>query len=222
MIITDKDFDLLYEYTPYSGFKLPVARPTSIKDHITNLRAEKTFLKKQMGQKGSDKTQISKQLKLLNRRLEIVKKTAKEELAKKAKRAHLTSHEGGVKGPVKPKPKPKPKFSPKKTVKDIGGSIKKGLKGRGRPIFATAVVALMIISLTHDWYEKRMDVAKRKCMNAPNKDECLQMYRKLAYVSRVKDLQTKKKYCNRANNPKKCIETVDQKISKIQARIKRG
>ena len=59
-------------------------------------------------------------------------------------------------------------------------------------------------------------------MNASNKYECMAMHRQLAYVARIKDLQAKKSYCDKSDNSPKCKFKVDQKISQIRARIKRG
>jgi len=223
MINTDRGFDLLLEYKPTKGFKPPISQPAKIQDHLKNLHAEKQFLRKKLSVKGANKVVIAKQLRSIEFRIRDISKDIASQTIKAKKRSHLKSIPGGNKEPLKPKgPKPikKPsRFSPdsiRKVVKKATG------KGRGRYAVTGIAVAIFIIALTQDLYAQRMSAAAKKCRNSSNKDQCMSMYRRLSYIARVKDLQRKKNECGKSDDRAACVGKVDQKISKIQARITRG
>lgn len=243
MIITESHFDkLLQEYKVTPGFKLPVKSPGSMEDHLKNLKAEEKFIRSQM-KKGV--TGLESQLKSVQKRARGIVVDISSFKDKAAKRQHLKSVPGGQTGPPPP-----PKKPTAKEVRNLRKKLKKGenltprelnilkkaaspqnvekltkkaiYKVRAPHVIAGVVVALAIISATYDWYESRMNKAKQQCKKSSNKDECMKMYRQLAYVARIKDLESKKRLCGKSDDLAKCQGKVNQKISKIRARIQRG
>jgi len=241
-MITDRDFDELLEYKQTPGFKPPIKDPSTLKDHLSNLKSETKYLQQQAKKGLIDKAAVRKQIVNIQKRSKDITAEIAKQKAKSAQRSHLRSVPGGQKGPRKATAAEKRTLLKKLrkgeklkkreydmlrrtlTPEAIEKASKKVVrKIRGPQVFAAVIVAITLISLTHDWYQSRMNAAKQRCRKAPNKDECLKMYRQLAYIGRVKDLERKKRgYCGKTDNPAKCIGKVDQKISKIQSRIRRG
>jgi hypothetical protein len=85
---------------------------------------------------------------------------------------------------------------------------------------ALAIAGIIIFAVNYYFLLKRKKI-ERLCMTYPNKEECKKKLRQDTLKKEIAGLIKNKHICDKSSNPAKCKARIDDRIKKVQSKIKR-
>jgi hypothetical protein len=88
-------------------------------------------------------------------------------------------------------------------------------------ILAVGWIITAAVILGNKLYKQYLSQAARICKNAPNKEKCMEEFKKKAIQAEIAQLEKAKTYCTKSKNPQECINKLNQEIQKNKEKLKK-